>query len=195
MIKDFSAIVLAGGKSSRMGRDKALLPCGGERLIDRVIARLQPYFSQIIVVGMEPAQIAKLPVTAVLDEQPGRGPLMGILSGLRVSNHDHNLVMACDIPDFDEAFLQRMLEGSRDYDILVPRHPDGRHEPLFALYHKGIIPLIEASLQRGIKKIDLIFPECRQGYIDLEGATWLRNINTPTDYADYLGNLGTGVSP
>jgi len=178
-----------------MGRNKALLSYAGERLIDRVVSRLQSYFKQIIVVGMEPTQLLNLSVTAVLDEQPGRGPLMGILSGLRVSNHDHNLVMACDIPDFDVAFLQRMLDGSGDYDILVPRHPDGRHEPLFALYHRRIVPLIEACLRRGVKKTDLIFPECRQGYIDLDGDSWLRNINTPTDYADYLATLEKGMTP
>lgn len=188
--KDFSAIVLAGGKSTRMGQDKAFLPFGDERLIDRVIARLLECFSQVIVVGASGSgdRLQLHGVKAVADEKPGMGPMMGILSGLKASATGFNFVMACDIPDLDHSFLKRMLAMSPAYDILVPRHGDGRHEPLFAVYHRRVIPLLQSFLDKGIKKIDLVFPHCRQGYIDLGDDSWLVNINTPRDYAAYAGS-------
>lgn len=183
----FSAIVLAGGKSTRMGQDKAFLPFGDERLIDRVIARLQECFPQVIVVGASLDCLKNNGVKTVVDEKPGMGPMMGILSGLKASATELNFVMACDIPDFNHFFLKRMLAMSPAYDVLVPRHGNGRHESLFAVYHRRVIPLLQSFLDKGIKKIDLAFAQCRQGYIDIGDDSWLVNINTPADYAAYAG--------
>ncbi len=189
MTKGISAIVLAGGKSARMGRDKAVLPFGGERLIDRVISALQDLFSDILVVCSRPDLALPPSIRLVADEQPGLGPLMGILSGLKASATDMNFVMACDIPDFNRVFLLRMLEDCADVDIRVPRHADGRYEPLFALYSRRVIPLAQACLDRGISKVDRIFPDCRVEFVDIPADLRLININTPADYSAYIRSI------
>lgn len=184
-----SAIVLAGGRSSRMGCDKAALPLGEGRLIDGLLGKLREIFATIIVVGAAPGIVCDPRVRLVADERPGLGPLMGLLSGLKASDSELNFVMACDIPAFDRDFLLRMLSRAEAYDILVPRHRNGFHEPLFAVYSRRIVSLIQTSLDSGLTRIDLIYPLCRQGYIELEDDSWLVNINTPQDYARFAAQV------
>lgn len=187
-----NAIVLAGGGSRRMGRDKASLPLGGKQLIQHILQGLKERFDRIVVVGARPGVVADASVWCVADEKPGIGPLMGICSGLEFSDKEMNLVMACDIPDYDASFLDRMLERAPGYDILVPRRRDGRHEPLFAVYKRRILPLVRDCLKRGVTKIDRVYPFCHQGYIELEDDSWLVNLNTPQEYRDYLVRTGGG---
>ncbi len=188
-VKGVNAIVLAGGKSRRMGRDKASLPLGEKTLIDCLLDLLKELFDRIIVVGARPGVVMDASVFCVADEKPGIGPLMGICSGLEASDTECNFVTACDIPEFDKTFLKRMLERAGEYDILVPRHPDGRHEPLFAVYKRRLLPLIRFCLDEGVTKIDRIYPLCRQGYIEIGDESMLTNINTPQEYSEYLGRL------
>lgn len=185
-----NAVILAGGKSSRMGmkEDKALLKVSGLHLIEKIARELGPYFHEIIIsTNAETVHnYAFLPYRTAVDPQLNQGPLMGILSGLRVSDHDVNFVIACDIPEIDLPFIREMADFTGDYDIVVPVTGNEKYEPLFAFYHRRVIPKIEELLNRGVRKIIELFSLCRVKYIPMDGNNWYYNLNTISDYNRYL---------
>lgn len=183
--RSISAIILAGGKGKRMNGEKALLPVSGVRLIEKVVRNIEPHFSEILISARSKEMFAFLPYPVVVDEKPGYGPLMGILSGLRVSGNQANFVIACDIPEIDGNFLENMISFVDDYDIIVPVSGEGKFEPLFAFYSKRLIPNIENLLNQGVGKINKLFPECRTKYIPMEKKGWYYNLNTMDDYQNY----------
>lgn len=190
-MKKIGAIVLTGGKSSRMGRDKASLPLGGQILIDLILAQLDRLCSEVMVVGSFSDECLTRSVRFVADERPDCGPLMGIVSGLKASASELNLVVACDIPVLNRRFLLRLIEESGSFDIFVPRYADGRCEPLLALYSRRILPIAQDLIDKGEKKIDLLFARCNCGFLDVDELPWLMNINTPDDYADCIKKFET----
>lgn len=183
---DMSAIILAGGKSARMKKEKALLPVAGASLIEQVAHNLEPYFGEIIISARDAKPFAFLPYPAAIDETPDCGPLMGILCGLRVSRSSINFVIACDIPEIACDFLEKMMHFADSYDIVVPAAPGNKFEPLFAFYKKNVLPLIEELLHSGVRQINRLFPKCRTKYIPLENNGWYYNLNTMSDYRSYL---------
>jgi molybdopterin-guanine dinucleotide biosynthesis protein A len=184
--QDMSAIILAGGKSARMKKEKALLPVSGASLIEQVAHNLEPYFGEIIISARDAKPFAFLPYTTAVDETPDCGPLMGILCGLRVSRSSINFVIACDIPEIDGDFLEKMMSFAAAYDIVVPTAPGNTFEPLFAFYKKSLLPLIEELLHSGIRRINRLFPKCRTIYFPMENNGWYYNLNTMSDYRSYL---------
>ncbi len=181
-----SAIILAGGKSTRMEKNKALLTISGFTLIERVVRNLEPYFGEILISAQNPALFDFLPYKIITDEQPGQGPVMGILSGLRASANEVNFVTGCDIPDIDVSFLERMIAYTSGYDVVVPVSGEDKYEPLFAFYNKSVIRCIDQLLARGHRKIIKLFPMCRTKYISFENSGWYRNLNTMADYRAYV---------
>jgi molybdopterin-guanine dinucleotide biosynthesis protein A len=181
-----SAIILAGGQSRRMQKEKSLLPVNGCTLIETVIAQISPFFSKIMISTAAKDKFAFLNLPLVEDEVPGQGPLMAIMSTLRVSNHDINFVLACDIPFINIPFLQEILSLAQAYDIVVPRYRDGKFEPLFAAYNRGIIPVIEKQIKKNDRKISHLFPVCRTKFVAMDRQKWFRNLNTLKEYHDYL---------
>ncbi len=186
---DLSALVLAGGKSSRMGRDKSLIPIHGTPLIELIVQQLRPWFAEVIICADRKERFAHLGCRVIRDETPGLGPLMGIVSGLKGARTELNFVLACDIPRIDPPFIRRMIQAASGFDILLPRHPDGRYEPLLGIYSKRIVPIAEAMIDRGIRKIDRIYPACRLGFLDFNEFAWLKNINTMEEYNAYVKNI------
>src|SRR4051812_45370219 len=126
--------VLAGGRSSRMGRDKALLPFRGGGLAESIARSVRLAAGSAVVVGR--AELAGYP--AIPDIYPGEGPLGGILTALRHSRAYWNLIVACDMPELTPAFLAELLDAAdnADADALLPAGPSGRLEPLCAVYHR-----------------------------------------------------------
>jgi len=185
------AIILAGGKSKRMGGDKALLQVSGVRLIEKIARDIKTYFQEIIIITSvnTEAMSSFLPFRVVTDKEKNQGPLMGILTGLYASKYPINFVMACDIPEINVFFLQKMMAFTSDYDIVVPVTGEEMFEPLFAFYHKRVIPHIESLLDKGVRKVIKLFPLCRVKYISLEGEDWYFNLNTGEDYERYLNIL------
>lgn len=187
MIPDsVSAIILAGGQSRRMHREKSLLPVDGRALIETIIGQIAPHFNEIIVSAAVKDQFAFLKLPTVEDEKPGHGPLMAIMSALRASTHTVNFVMACDIPFIHIPFMKTILFHARTHDIVVPRYRDGKFEPLFAAYNRCIIPVIEKQIKKGDLKISSLFPLCRTEFIAMDNQKWFRNLNTMKEYHDYL---------
>ena len=192
MISDsVSAIILAGGQSWRMQREKSLLPVNGRTLIETVIAQIRPHFSEIIISAIAKDKFAFLNLLIIEDEMPGQGPLMAIMSALRVSTHAVNFILACDIPFIHIPFMQEILSLAKSHDIVVPRYRDGKFEPLLAAYNRGIIPVIEKQIKRGDRKISSLFPVCRTKFVAMDEQKWFRNLNTMKEYHDYLRQKNT----
>lgn len=165
-----TSIILAGGKSTRLGREKALEKIGGESLIERVIGRVAPLSTEVILV-MRPQQPtlsvpAQPKVKAVTDLYPGKGSLGGIYTGLHYSSSFQNLVVACDMPFLNEALLRHLIELSPDFDVVIPL-VEGNTEPLHGIYSKNCLAPIEALLKQGKLRIVDFFPSVRVRYIDV----------------------------
>jgi molybdopterin-guanine dinucleotide biosynthesis protein A len=160
-----TSIVLAGGKSLRFGRDKALEEIGGRSLIERVIERLSLLGGDIIVVTSSSDQLPDLGVKHVVDSYPGKGNLVGIYSGLREAASSHSLVVGCDMPFLNVALLRHLIALSPGFDVVIPRVEKGV-EPLHAVYSKDCLAPIEATLGEGKRRIVDFFPAVRVRYIE-----------------------------
>lgn len=189
-----TAIVLAGGRSRRMNREKSLLPVGGKTLIETIVAQIRPCFEHILISAANKGPFAFLNLPVVEDEAPGQGPLPAILTALRASPHAGNFILACDIPVIDIPFMQMILTRSRRFEIVVPRYRDGKTEPLFAAYDRSVIPAIEKQLAAGEQRISSLFRTCRTEFVAMDGQKWFRNLNTMEEYHAYLKSEKKTVS-
>ncbi|PKN71095.1 MAG: molybdenum cofactor guanylyltransferase [Deltaproteobacteria bacterium HGW-Deltaproteobacteria-10] len=182
-----TAIILAGGKSSRMGRDKSLLSANNLPLIGKIVSQLENLFPEIIIGANDPEKYRFLNLPVFPDLEEGKGPLMGIYSTLLRSSHEVNFVVACDIPDLDVKYVQELIGQAKDHQIVIPTWKDGKHEPLFAVYKKSILDNIKNLLDADQRKISLLFRSTDVKYLPLpDEMKWYRNLNTPDDYKKYI---------
>jgi len=184
-----SLIVLAGGSSRRMKRDKALLAVDGTTLIEYIIAQVKNRFSEILVSVSNPEKFTFLPHKIVVDEHPGLGPMMGIQSALLVSANEKNFVIGCDIPKINRSFLENMVKKANDSEIVIPVSEGRRLEPLFAIYSKAVQPEMKRLLDSGTTSLLPLFEVCPTHYMTIERAAWFKNLNTEEDYQDFLKQL------
>ncbi len=156
-----SAIILAGGRSKRLGRDKSLVSIGGEPLILRVAERIGEVASEVLVVTAADHPLPILEgqerVKVVIDIFPDKGALGGLYTGLRTAVNLNSVVVACDMPFLNVDLLKHMVESCKGFDVVVPRF-DGYFEPLHAVYSKSCLPAIESMLDKGVLKILSFFP-------------------------------------
>lgn len=198
------AIILCGGKSSRMGRDKATLPFGPEVMLQRVVRIVSRVVdpSAIVVVSAQGQQLPQLPsyVLYATDLQPGRGPLEGLAAGFLSMPEDVDAVYAtsCDVPLISEKFVVAMFEHLGDFDVAVPVEGDFCH-PLAAVYRPSVYPTIRALLSEDRLRPVFLFervPTLRIPAEQLRAAdpelSTLRNINQPADYLAALADGGFG---
>lgn len=183
---DATAIIMAGGKSRRMGQDKSMLEINGEPVIKHILKQLRPHFSQILISSDDEARYNFLDVEVVPDEDTGKGPLMGITSALRVSQKEVNFVIACDIPKVDISFVRRMVTASKGFDAVVPQIGPSKYEPLFAVYKKSILAEMDKAIAAGKYRIIDPFEYCKVKYIGLTCGTQLENLNTMKDYHKFV---------
>jgi molybdopterin-guanine dinucleotide biosynthesis protein A len=166
---EISCIILAGGKSLRLGHDKVLERVGKTSLLERVISRLEPLSQEIIIVTAEKrnfASLAKYPkVKTARDILPGRGSLGGIYTGLMKSNTHYNLVVAADMPFLNGALLRYMIKVSDGFDFVLPR-VNNLYEPLHAIYSKNCIIAIESIFKQGKRVIIELFNYVKVRYIE-----------------------------
>lgn len=188
---DVSGVVLAGGMSRRLGRNKAVEPVEGEPLIRRVIGRLSQVCQQTVVVVNDAQRAIALPLPdsarVVVDIYPDSGSLGGIFTGLSASDCEWGMVVACDMPFLNVALLQHLLSLREGYDVVVPVL-DERPEPTHALYSKTCLPYIERRLRANDLKIARFFDEVRVKLVPEEDVTRLDperlsffNVNTQDD--------------
>ncbi len=184
-----SAIILAGGKSTRMGQDKAFLEINGESSIKRLYKLLSPFFDEIIVSVDSERDIPFTGMKVVRDVKDGHGPLMGIYSAIMASQSQVNFIIACDIPEVNMTLLFELLANSEEHDITVPSFSDGQYEPLFAVYKKSVAHAAKKMLDFHKRRIIEIFPECKTQVIPTPDKSWYINLNTPGDYQNYLDSI------
>ncbi len=182
-----TAIIMAGGKSRRMGRDKSMLMVNGEPVIKHIFKQLHTHFSQVLVSSDDVSKYSFLGVEVVPDEVTGKGPLMGIASALRASINDVNFVIACDIPEVDISFVRRMVRESKVFDAVLPRTGPSQYEPLFAVYKKSVLTMIDKAIAAGNYRIIEPLSDCKVNYIDLDRTEQLKNLNTMKDYREFIG--------
>ncbi len=183
-----SGIILAGGKSARMGAIKALLKVGPHLIIERIAAVLRTQVDELLIVTDRPHDLARYGDKTVNDIMTGRGPLGGIHAGLFHARCSRALVVACDMPFISARLAALLLREVPGYDVVVPRYR-GYPEPLFALYGKSCLAPIERYLLHGYNKITGFYPQVHVRYLeeiemkavepDLERVFF--NINTPGD--------------
>ncbi|MEK7241425.1 MAG: molybdenum cofactor guanylyltransferase [Planctomycetota bacterium] len=137
-----SAVILAGGKSSRMGQDKAFLKIGNRTIVEYQLQRLNPLFEELLLSTNLPEKFAHLGLETVQDFIPDRGPLVGIYSSLLKARYSHLFAIACDMPFISPGLITYMKEDCKDYDVTVPETERGL-EPLHAIYSKTCLPAMK----------------------------------------------------
>ena len=182
-----AAWILVGGRSSRMGSDKARADSGGRALALRVADKAASVCATVSLVG-DPAIYGDMGLPVVADRFPGQGPLGGIEAILTATEIELNLIIACDMPAMDENLLEELF--STDGDCVMPRHDDGKVEPLCAVYQRRCLPVIREALEAGIRKVtDALRLLEDQGlairYIRVSSSAAFANLNTPEDWRRY----------
>lgn len=180
--------VLAGGRSMRYGRNKALEAFRGKRLIDRAVEDLGTFCAPVLAVTNDLESFRDVRATLVRDIIPHQGPLVGLYTALLFSPNEWLFVKATDMP-FLVHDLAAMMSAARDEscDVLVPMR-NGRYEPLFALYHHRCIPSIVDAVERGERKLVTFYKKVKVKElaeeewrtVDPEGLSF-KNVNTPGD--------------
>lgn len=189
--KTIGAFILVGGQSSRMGQAKALLPLSGVPLVTRVAKLAESVADMPILVG-EPERFAGLGFRVIADERANVGPLGAILTALRASRREWNLIVGCDLPFLTPEWLEFLVARAADSsaDAVIPVSERG-YEPLCAMYRKRAAESIGAAVNRGVRKItdglaNLTLARIEPGEwkaFDPRG-TLFKNINTPADYEE-----------
>jgi molybdopterin-guanine dinucleotide biosynthesis protein A len=186
-----TGIVLAGGESRRMGRDKAFLAINGRPMIERVIGVLRQVTQHIIVVTNTPEAYAGCDVEITVDAFGQRGSIVGVYSGLLRSRDEYNIVVACDMP-FLNSGLIRYMSGlaAAEYEVVLPKIGEFV-EPLHAVYARALLPVFENHIKNGNKRIRSIFTGRRVRYVTEEevarfdpGRRSFVNLNTVKEYEE-----------
>ena len=182
-----AGIILAGGKSSRYGCNKALVEFKGGRLIERAVGVMKAVFQEVILVTNTPADYAFLELPMAADLIKGLGPIGGIYTGLERTSKGAGFFVACDMPFLHQDLIRHMVAIREDFDAVVPRI--GRFvEPLHALYTKSCLPVIRASIDAYEHQVVKCFRALRVRYLEGEELaafdpqrTSFFNINEPKD--------------
>lgn len=189
-ILPMTGIILAGGKSSRMGRNKAFLEWQGRPLIEKSLQILRPIFSEIIISTNNPELYSQYGEKTVSDSYRDKGPLGGLQACLREAKYDTSFFVACDMP-FLEPEAIRFLAGLKGKEwAIVPKIADGLH-PLHAFYRRDCLPIIEERLETKRLKLIDIFQDFPVRYVREEEFVRfpqikriLGNINTPQEWSE-----------
>ena len=183
-----TAIILTGGKSSRMGQAKALLLFDDEPLIVHIARALKEMFAEIVVVAAQEQELPDLPATVVRDEVAYQGPVGGIYYGLGAARGECCFITSCDAPFLNPALIYYLAGQISGYDVVVP-YWEERFQPLHAVYRRSVLPLLKEQLERGELRPVYLFDKVRTRKVDQDeikrfdpdGLTFL-NMNTPQDY-------------
>ena len=183
-----TGVILAGGKSSRMGQNKALMSLGGKRLVDRVVEVMRSLFDDVLMVTNTPDVYADLGMPMVRDVWPDKGSLGGVYSAIYHVATPYCLVVACDMPFLRAAVLRYLITQMADYDVVVP-DVLGELQTLHAIYSKACLQPIERRLEMNRLRIVGFFPEVRVRTItasELEpydpALLAFQNLNTPEEF-------------
>lgn len=202
-VPDLSVLILAGGRSQRMGQDKLWMALDGVPLVERVVQRVLPVAGEVLFSANAPERFAALARTlraqgvasqVVTDLFPGAGPLAGIHAGLAAAHHDMLLALAADMPFVNLALVAGMIGMAPTFDAVVPQiaRPETGEpawEPLHALYRRSCLPAITPRLAAGERRVQCFLPDVRVravtadeiARLDPAGLSFF-NVNTPDDW-------------
>ena len=185
---DTAVVILAGGKSRRMGRDKLELQIEGKTLLESAVSRFKEEFGDVYVSVADAEKYPGVTANKIVDILPGAGPLSGLHAALTSIECDGVFLVAADLPYAPACAAKRIIELCRDNDACIIRLPDGRLEPLFGYYRKALLPLCEEAIRSGNYQIREILFGANTLFIEPHdlGALWneqiLLNVNYPEDY-------------
>lgn len=194
---DRAVIVLCGGQSRRMGRDKASLPFAESTMLAKVVSVAQQLAPRVLIVKAGGQKLPEIPskVTVVDDQFPDEGPLRGIVTGLTAlpSNVKRMMVLGCDMPLIEAEVLDPLFDQLKDFDAVIPE-VEGRAQPLAAVYQAWVLPILQKSLDSGNRKMLTSIQALNIRWIDLPPSAALDNVNTPADYAQAKAAWLAGIS-
>ena len=186
-IAGVAGVILAGGKSSRMGRNKALLLYNGKPLIESIYNTMAELFTHVAVVTNTPEEYSFLPCPKIADIHPGKGSIAGIHAGLSWSPEERIFVVGCDMPFLEQELIRWLAAGLGSETALVPQTPGG-FEPLHSFYSKEALPFLDEALNSDrVRIIDLLelmqaktIPAAEIAGISPDFRSFI-NLNTPED--------------
>ena len=195
-----SIIILCGGRSRRMGKDKGSLILNGKPMVLHVLDTVKDTADEIILVLRDQEQIEKYkpilkeentPIKIVVDEIKDQGPLVGILTGLSQINSEYAQILPCDSPFISKEFVLKMFEiaENEEFDAIVPIWDDGHIEPLHSIYRKNVVDTIRDLIKNEKRNVRSLIDHLNVKYIDVgeldESTMSFRNLNTINDYESY----------
>lgn len=180
-----TGIILAGGKSSRMGEDKGFLKLNGKTFMSSIIAALKPIVGEIIIVSNN-SEYDVFNLKRVADSMEDSGPLAGLYSGLLHSETENNIVLSCDVPLISTSVLKKLLEGAPSEAEVIQFESEGKTMPLVAMYKKKcrhhFLKLLQTNERRLRFAIDQL--DVKTITLDSELGKTVRNINTISELKD-----------
>ncbi len=177
--KDITGIILAGGKSSRMGTDKGFLTLNDKSFVQYSIDAIKPLVSEIIIISDHSAYDV-LGYNRVTDIIKDAGPIAGICSGLKASKTNYNLVLSCDIPLIKTEILEKLIVNPNDDLDIIQIESHGKTMPLIALYKKQCYPLFHNLLKEGERRLRVAVSQCRVESIALSFNDYNTTMNVNT---------------
>jgi molybdenum cofactor guanylyltransferase len=182
---DISGFILAGGKSRRMGTDKALLVLQGKPLLQQMISLIEPFCDKVVISGQNSDYIS-FGVELIPDSYSDCGPIAGIFSALKYSISDWNLVVSVDVPFVNDEILFFLISNIGECDCIIPKHDSGV-EPLIGLYHRRTLPIIEEMITTGDFRLTNLLSKLNTRYVDCnelikKHPRLFMNINRMEDY-------------
>ena len=191
-----AAVILAGGKSRRMGRDKLALDFGGMSLLESAVERFNSEFSESVYISVgDPEKYAQVKALRIVDIYPGTGPLSGLHAALATipAPNDGVFLIAADLPFASAHAAKHIITLRGNSEVCVIKLPDGRLEPLFAYYSKSLLQRCEDQIKSGDYRMSVLINNANVRYVEPQelGAYWdekmIWNINNPDDYARIRG--------
>jgi molybdopterin-guanine dinucleotide biosynthesis protein A len=185
---DATGFITAGGRSSRMGTDKAWLEIEGQPLIERTLASVRAVTSNVAIIA-NTERYGSLGVPVFADTYQGVGPLEAVRVALSNTQTNRILLVACDLPFLTPALFRFLLSIPSTNQAIVPLSPDNQLEPLCAIYCKDSLGAVENLIEHGLRKMAKLFEKVPTRFVEfqeireLEGAhLFFENINSPEDY-------------
>lgn len=199
--KQVTAVVLAGGASSRMGQNKALLKLGNKTMIERIIDPLREVFQEIIIITDQPSDylfLKNVRMTGDVLLTAKKNSLLGIYSGLMTSSNPYIFTIACDMPFVNIPLIEYMIQQLTDEDIIIP-YVEPHYEPLHGIYSRSCIPCIKEMLDKGNYKITTLLNSAIIKRIMKDEITQLDplmrcfiNVNNYEEYMEIQGSFHNG---
>jgi molybdenum cofactor guanylyltransferase len=181
MIHTYSAVIFAGGKSSRMGKDKSLLPFGNYSTLSQFQQeRLRPWFNKVYISAKE--NKFDFVCEYIEDNAPVSSPLVGLLSILESIEENEIFVLSVDAPFVDKGVIEKILNSNNlSYDAIVAKSPSGT-QPLCGLYKKSILPFIYSQLEANDHKLQTLLAIAQTHYVPFNDNQPFTNLNHPHEY-------------